>query len=194
MEEIWKDIPGCEGRYQVSSLGRARSLSKIIQTGRGKVDRWLEARILKEGLIDKHGYRRIAIGDRKSLPAQTMHRVVAITFIPNPENKYCVNHIDGNKLNNNLDNLEWTTSKENTQHAFRTGLAKVSKEGVELRRQQFLNPDRNPKSRMVLNVETGIYYDSALKAWESTERKRNRDNFCALIHGKRKVKIPFVFA
>lgn len=192
MEEICKDIPGCEGKYQVSTFGRFKSLKRQYK-GKGGTMRDVEERILKMRM-DKWGYVCLRIGDKSvKLPSQTMHRVLAITHMPNPLNKPCVNHINGIKTDNRIENLEWCTHKENTRHAFDTGLAKVSKEGVELRRLQFLNPERNPKSKMVLNLDTGIYYDSALKAWESTNKKRNRDNFCQLIKGERRVKVPFVF-
>ena len=112
MEEIWKDIPDYKGLYQVSNLGRIKSL----QTNR----------IIKGGLT---GYGYLHINARKDRKSHTLyvHKAVASAFIPNPDNKPQVNHIDGNKLNNCLDNLEWVTYSENNKHAYKTGLKKATK-------------------------------------------------------------------
>lgn len=189
MEEIWKDIPGMLGHYQVSNTGKIKSVKRTY-VGKGGFLRDLPEKIIKTR-INKHGYEFLHVGSKVvKLPSQAIHRVVVITFIPNTECKPFVNHIDGEKLNNHVLNLEWCTAKENSEHAWRTGLSKVTKEGVELRRQQFLNPERNPKSRQVLDVETGIYYDSALKAWEAKGKPGNSDHFCRKIHLGR---VQFVF-
>jgi hypothetical protein len=76
--------------------------------------------------INKYGYERVnLIDDNGQRKAVTVHRLLALTYISNPCNKVCVNHIDGNKSNNCVDNLEWCTYKENTEHAQRTGLMKT---------------------------------------------------------------------
>ena len=100
MKEIWKDIE-INNKYQISNLGNFKKGNKIIN-----------------GWIQNTGYRTVNIDNKK----YSLHRLVAETFIDNPDNKPCINHIDGNKLNNNVKNLEWCTNKENVQHAFRTGL------------------------------------------------------------------------
>lgn len=104
MKEIWKDIQGYEGLYQVSNLGRV----KRVTTGR----------ILKGGK-DKYGYLIVNLYKYSVGSIKTIHRLVAEAFIPNPENKPQVNHVDENKTNNSLDNLEWMTAKENTNHGTR---------------------------------------------------------------------------
>ena len=73
-----------------------------------------------KGMIDNSGYREVIIDNKQKL----VHRIVAECFIPNPENKPCVNHKDGNKLNNDISNLEWCTHSENTKHAYENGLEK----------------------------------------------------------------------
>jgi hypothetical protein len=104
--EVWKEIPlhltSNRPNYYVSSLGRYKNKERIINVKYSS------------------GYKRVRIGDVKYL----LHRLVAFTFIPNPENKAQVNHIDGNKLNNSVDNLEWVTNQENQIHKVKTGLYK----------------------------------------------------------------------
>lgn len=113
MKEIWKDIEGYEGIYQVSNLGRVRSLNY-----RNKKS----IHILKES-TNKKGYKVINLifGRRKMY---LMHRLVAEAFIPNPNNLLQVNHIDGDKTNNNINNLEWCDSTYNSIHAYKIGLHK----------------------------------------------------------------------
>lgn len=104
MKEVWKDIEGYEGLYQVSSFGRVHSLYKNI--------------ILK-GVKATGGYTIVNLSKNGSTSTKTIHRLVAQVFIPNPENKPEVNHIDEDKSNNRVDNLEWMTAKENVNHGTR---------------------------------------------------------------------------
>ena len=106
--EIWKDIEGYGGKYQVSNKGKVRSLK-----GKG--------RILKQKRL-RDTYFYINLYHKGTCKTESVHRLIAKTFIPNPMDKPCVNHIDGNKENNASDNLEWTTYRENNTHALKTGL------------------------------------------------------------------------
>ena len=111
MEE-WKDIKGYEGLYKISNLGNIKNFKNQIHASS----------------IDKYGYLQVVLYYKEKPKCFRVHRLVAEAFIPNPENKPTVNHKDGNKQNNCIGNLEWNTIKENSQHAWKTGLCKnVSK-------------------------------------------------------------------
>lgn len=123
MEE-WKDIEGFEGLYQISNFGRVKSLPKEKQFGNNFY-------ITKEKILknqkDKDGYLQVNLYQNKKAKHYKVHRLVAKAFIQNLENKPEVNHIDGNKENNCVSNLEWVLAKENIYHAYSTGLIKRRK-------------------------------------------------------------------
>lgn len=103
-EEIWKDIKGYEGLYQVSNLGKVKYLPKYHTKKEG---------IMKYTL--RSGYRNLILRKNGTRKSKQIHRLVAETFIDNPYNKPFVNHKDYNRQNNNVDNLEWVTQKENVR-------------------------------------------------------------------------------
>jgi len=117
--EIWKDIEGWEDKYQVSNLGRIKSLARRFKRGDGLTVN-VEEKILKT-MITKDGYERAKLNLMGGSKKYSVHRLVANAFIPNLENKPQVNHIDGNKLNNKVENLEWCTAKENVNHITKLG-------------------------------------------------------------------------
>lgn len=111
MEEIWKDVVGYEGLYKVSNLGRVKSLK-----GYHRKDCILKLR------NNLYGYLTVGLSKHNKSKRIKVHRLVAETFIPNPQNYEQVNHIDGNKLNNNVLNLEWCNRSYNMKHAYDNNL------------------------------------------------------------------------
>ena len=125
MKEIWKEIIGYEGLYSVSNTG----LVKRVTTNK-----------IKYPSLNSWGYKVVSLSKSNTkLKTVLVHRLVAIHFIDNPENKKQVNHIDGIKTNNNVSNLEWKTRHENMTHAFKTGLNS--------------NPVREKHNRAILTEE-----------------------------------------
>lgn len=124
MKEIWKDIPNYKG-YQVSNLGNVRTNNKITYTEKHGVRHW-KNRILKQKIsTNKYGRNdyRVDLWSNGKHKTMLVARLVAFTFYNQPlESELTVNHIDGNSLNNCIDNLEIITRKENIQHAFKNGL------------------------------------------------------------------------
>lgn len=148
MEEIWKDIPGHPG-YQASNLGRIKSLN-YNKTGRPK--------LLSVNKFST-GYLRVAIQCDKKSKSFAVHRLVALSFVPNPYGKPQVNHIDGDRTNNIATNLEWVTSRENINHMHR----------VLKNRPYFLKSGRGLgwQRKAVRCVETGEIFPSISSAAKS---------------------------
>lgn len=123
-DEVWEPIPDF-GKYKVSNFGRVKSFHNST------------VKILKPA-ISKYGYLRIELNERGKVKKFFVHRLVALCFIPNPQNKPYINHLDGHKLNCHVSNLEWCTSSENRQHAFDTGLI-IKHEGQDHHRAKLTN-------------------------------------------------------
>ena len=119
---IWKDIKCYEGFYQVNNLGKVKSL---VRKGN------LKERILKPS-VGLNKYLHVVLCKNGQLKTFSVHRLVAEAFILNPNNRSCINHKDGDKLNNKVWNLEWATYKENMRHADTTGLRNVKGEAHSL--------------------------------------------------------------
>lgn len=140
--EKWKQIPNLP--YEISSLGKIRNLQgKVLKT-----------------YIQNSGYEQIKINYQGLHIHKSIHRLVAETFIPNPLNKEYVNHIDGNKLNNTVDNLEWCTNSENILHARKTGLNPYNKPTLGLKLKPRSN---NAKQSQYL----GVHWDKSRQRWRA---------------------------
>ena len=124
IEEEWKDIKNYEGLYKISNMGTIYKYphSTVYISGE---ERSYEEKILRPSISD-NGYKKVILNKDKIKRNFNLHRLIAEHFIPNPDNKPEVNHIDGNKLNNNLSNLEWVTTSENALHAVDIGYREIS--------------------------------------------------------------------
>jgi len=141
MKEIWKSIKGYEGLYEVSNLGNVKSY-------------WFKNPKILKKRVGKRGYLIVDLvkeskGKRKVF---SVHRLVAEAFIENVKNKQVVNNIDGDKTNSNVSNLEWCTYSENSKHAYDTSL------------NRSLDNFIGKQSKIVLDLSTGVYYDSIKEA------------------------------
>ena len=114
MKEVWKAIKGYEDLYEVSNTGIIRSIDRKVHY-RDVREKNISGSIKKPTLNVK-GYLKVTLFKNGKGTTKEIQRIVAEAFIPNPNNKNQVNHIDGNKTNNNVSNLEWCTPKENSQH------------------------------------------------------------------------------
>lgn len=144
MKEIWKDIKNYEGFYQVSNLGRV----KRVEHKRYDRNQILKERIVKITIPKNDDYPYLSLCKNGIYTRKNIHRLLAMAFIPNPNNYPAINHIDGNKKNNDLSNLEWCSYSHNNSEAYRIGLNK----GTSKRVCQY---DRQGK---------------LLKVWESTRK------------------------
>lgn len=151
MDEIWKDIPSYEGYYQVSNLGNFRSLPRRIRYKSSGWRNYPSKTLLTE--TTKDNYQRIVLMKEGVKTRFQAHRLVALTFIPNPESKPFINHIDGNKSNNKVENLEWCTASENMIHADITGLRDMFKH----------HPSNSKKIKCLETGEIFVSYYQAIK-------------------------------
>lgn len=119
-EEVWRDIEGYYGKYQISNIGNVRSVDFYVERKDGKTA-FIKGRLLKQSICPK-GYPRIKLSQGKTNQKTIrIHRIVALAFIENRENHKEINHINGNKTDNRVENLEWCTRKENMQHCWDNG-------------------------------------------------------------------------
>lgn len=161
-DEVFFPIKGYEGIYEINKKGEVKSLFRKTPH---KYNTSTPERILSKRII--MGYYCVAISKEGNTKYKKLHRLLAETFIFNPDNKEQVNHIDGNKLNNDINNLEWVTRQENSFHAYSLGLnhsgensckAKLTAEKVlAIRRLYRMNPKSNRKqlaSKLNISIHT----------------------------------------
>lgn len=147
--ETWRDINKYEGKYQISNKGRIKSLPRSWDSKRCIVT--IKGRIRKQRLSGD-GYLVVKIGGKLF----RMHRLIAEAFIPNPENKPVINHKNGIRCDNDLENLEWCTQQENVQDSFDKGRSKSWFIGKK--------NELSPVAKPIVCIETGIKYPCAEEA------------------------------
>ena len=169
-KQIWKDIPGFEGKYQVNQVGQVRSLN---YNRTGKVRR------LSPGLIT-NGYLQVGLYKDSKCKLYLVHRLVAQTFIPNPNNYSEVNHKDENKANNTVWNLEWCCRNYNMNYGTR------NKRVSEVHRKPIIMLDMN-------NNILACFY-SLQDASEYVGKPRDNDNVGACARGRKKTAFGYKWA
>lgn len=117
----WLPVKGYEELYEVSDTGEVRSVDRVLSVTNQK-ERLFKGRVLLQTINKQVQYKQVSLWKENKGTSYYVHRLVAEAFIPNPEGKPEVNHIDGNRQNNHISNLEWVTSGENSLHASKTGL------------------------------------------------------------------------
>ena len=166
MQEIWKDIKDYEGLYQVSNLGRVKRVTTDM--------------ILK-GSKQTHGYLVVGLYKNNNKSTKSIHRLVSQAFIPNPENKPEINHIDEDKTNNMVSNLEWSTRKENNNHGTRNERAAkaISKS--------------NSIPIIATNLKTGEYTEFYGSSECARQLGLSQGNIASVLKGRRKQTGGYTF-
>lgn len=172
--EIWKNIIGYEESYQVSNLGNIRTIERIIHR-LNKGNMFFKSKPIKN-LLSNTGYYYFTPRKNNKKSVIRIHRIVALMFIPNTENKICVNHINGIKTDNRVENLEWVTHSENNYHAYRIGLKKNTNRKIG-----------DISMVEVLNLQTGIFYKSIKDACAATNI-----NYANFNYNLNRGNIPFI--
>lgn len=177
----WKDIKGYEGLYQVSSDGRVKSLKRIARNNRtvgGKI---------RKPKIDKDGYYCVSLWTDGVSKEHFIHRLVAQAFIPNPDNKPCIDHINTNKTDNRVENLKWCTHKENINNPLSRGKYLQNRYKVEgTHRISIYKPTKESIEKMAEKHKkpVGMYKNGVLiKKFNSAadaERENNNYKFMSI--------------
>ena len=171
MKEEWRDIPQYEGLYQVSNQGQIRSIDRIVRRN-GETTKNLGGFILLP-LYQKSGYMFVFLSKNGKAKRMAIHRAVALAFIPNTENKPEVNHINEDKTDNRVENLEWATIKENRNYGTRIARGIANRNQTGEKNGMFgKRGSLNPNSKKVLQYDlSGQFireYDSVKMAAEMT--------------------------
>ena len=167
--EIWREVVDNDN-YIVSNTGRIRR--------RGSEN--------DHSTYDKKGYRLVDLYKGGMRSKKRVNRLVAEAFIPNPENKPEVNHKDGNKSNNNVENLEWVTTRENCRHAWDNGLVKPSYSMLGKK-----NPNAGRKGKPIRIIETGEIFNSSLECEKAIDGNNRHINDC--LRGRQKTHRGYHF-
>jgi hypothetical protein len=152
MNEEWRDIPHYEGLYQVSNLGQIRSIDRVVRRGIGTT-KMLKGIILNP-LFQRNGYMFVILSKNGKTKRMAIHRAVALAFIPNPDNKSEVNHINEDKRDNRVSNLEWITIHDNRCYGTRIERGIANRDQTGKKNGMFGRKGAmNPQSRKILQYD-----------------------------------------
>lgn len=179
-KQCWRDIEGYEGKYQVSNTGRVRSLN---YNGTGKT------KVLKP-CISNMGYKLISLWKNGKGKSYLVHRLVAQAFLPNPNNYPMINHIDENKANNQVSNLEWCTNKYNINYGTRNERASNSMKGKYKGKN---NPSAKPVLMFTLDGEFIRRFECVTDANEYLGKDRDNTNISMCARGKNKTAWGYIW-
>ena len=173
--EVWKDIVGYEGLYQVSNLGRVKSLKRKVYAGRNRM-RWQYERILSNNKTNGNGYIVVSLNKESKSKNKYVHRLVAEAFLENPNNYKYINHKDQNTFNNNVNNLEFCTAQYNSTY----------RDAHIKRGLKFRNNLVNSKKVYQLDENENIIKEFPSMAEASRELGTNHTSIYACLNGKQK--------
>jgi len=169
-KEIWRDIKGFEGLYQISTIGRVRSLDRVDSRGN-----YRKGKVLAD-VVSGNGYHQVNLWRDGKVEIKLTHRLMAKTFIPNPDNLPQVNHRDEDKGNNRVENLEWCTASYNTNYGTRNErAAKANEQAIYV----------------ITDSGHRYYFDSVRKSAEILGLKLCSVSNC--LHGRQKTHRSFKF-
>lgn len=183
MTEIWKDIKGYEGLYQISSYGRVKSLERIIKLSNnfGNFSYKTSERMLQL-ITNNKGYYVVSLVKNKQKKQHRVHQLVAKHFLNNENNFNCINHIDGDKKNNHVNNLEYCTDSHNIKEAYRIGLKKPN--FCMLGKLDDKCPNSIPVNQLTIDGVFIKRWNSSREAMRQLNMKANHIMDCCM--GKRK--------
>lgn len=205
-EKIWKDVIGFEGYYKVSNHGEVIALHRVIVCKNGQLQTNPE-RLLNATKNNK-GYLRFHLCKNGAKKIFSYQRMMALHFIPNPKNYPLVRHKDDNKLNNEISNLEWGTSKDNSEDMVKRGRSLKGERNPQYGKRGELAPNfgkngeqnsmfgntrgKCHRARLVLNTQTGIFYDCIADAADSINS--NYNTLASKLRGHDRNNTPLIYA
>lgn len=183
--EIWKDIIGYEGLYQVSNLGRVKSLERIVICGNGCGGMHTVKEKILTPHIEKNGYLRVNLKNLGKSNKLSIHKLVAQAFIPNPNNKQQIDHINTDRTDNRVENLRWVTAKENCNNPLtleNKRFANMGNKNPMYNKRGILHHKSKPVIQLTLNNELIKRWDNACIAHKTMNY--NQGNISACCRGK----------